>query len=59
MQIQIMIPSSCDESPTKLTIENVNGRECEVLLTIESIAGTQDIYVLAENLRDAILKIMM
>lgn len=50
MKYKIEIQSSTENSDTVLRINNIKGNNEEVLLTIESHAGFQDIFVLKESL---------
>jgi len=58
MKIEIKIPSSTEGSTTELILRNCDENDSEVLLTISSTSGINDIYILKENLKNAIRKIL-
>jgi len=58
MKIEIKIPSSTNGSTTELILRNCDENDSEVLLTISSISGSNDIYILKENLKNTIRKIL-
>lgn len=58
MKIEIKIPSSTNGSTTELILRNCDENDSEVLLTISSISGSKDIYILKENLKNTIRKIL-
>jgi len=58
MKIEIKIPSSTEGSTTELILRNCDENDSEVLLTISSISGSNDIYILKENLKNTIRKIL-
>lgn len=57
MRINITLDSSCEGSSSKLFIKNVEESDNEVLLTIDSASCRIDIYVLLDQLKEAINKI--
>lgn len=53
MEIQITIPSSCEDSVTTLVASNADS-DYEMLLSITSPSGQQNIYILVEDLAKAL-----
>lgn len=54
MKIELTIPSSIEDSITKISISNVDEGGEEALLTITSSTGREDIYILLRSLKTAV-----
>ncbi len=54
MHMKYVIPSSTEDSSAALLLRNVVDSEFEVLLTIDSVHGQMDIYVLKSYLKKAV-----